>query len=547
MDISQFAAGIGLFLFGLGRIEASFSQMAGRRFRQLLQKSNRNRVVAVINGALAAGFLQSSSLVILMVISFAGAQMISLSHGIGIVLGANLGTTITGWLVNWLGLTTSISTAAFPMIALGSLGLMLFQRGSRAQQFFDLLCSLGILLLGLNFAKESAGPLLNSLNLAEFEESRRYLFFPLGLILTAMIHSSSGMMAITLTALYSGSIQLESAALIAIGADLGTTVSALVASMKGGAIKRRVGLAHFLINVISAILALALLPMFLLLIQQVLRVQEPTTALVAFHSLFNAATILLLLPFLGYLEALLNLLWQDRKHALDSMISVVGTSVPGAALEALRKDLHSFLAEVGTFNLKVLRFESDRKQQDLPITKKLIQQIFSSEDHYQAYRKIKQHESELLHFFSLLQSESLSPSESYTLNDLVLVLRKGVESAKSLRDIEHNLIDLEKSATPFAEQFDRLIEHHYRPLFKAIFHEISHNGANIPIESLYDDLHEQNEKAFQSLNAAAYKTAKFEHTELDVPSLLNITREIHLSFRAAIEAQFLLHRQITLD
>lgn len=384
IDGWKFAAGIGLFLYGMLRLEESLRELAGRRFKLFLRKSSAHRPLAILNGALATMVLQSSSIVLLMVIAFAGAGIMSLSNALGIILGANLGTTATGWLVTLFGFSAKLDELALPMIAFGALGTVFASRRFLGYHLFGFVIALGLLLMGLGFMKGSMSDFAARADINAIAKFGAWSFFLFGFVITAAIQSSSAMITITLSALHAGIIGILPAAYIAIGADLGTTITALLASFRGTPVKKRVGMAHFLINVGTALLALLIAQPAIALITQGLGVTDPLYALVAFHSSFNALGIVLFFPFLGVFERYLNRLFLKSDERACSYIHKVSTDVPEAAIEAIRLELGLFAENIFHFNSGLIGFKT--QDESAPT---LIGSLLTEADPTHEYERIK--------------------------------------------------------------------------------------------------------------------------------------------------------------
>lgn len=536
LDYWKFIAGLGLFLYGMMRLEDVLKDLAGKRFKLFLKKYTTNRFLAILNGAFATAILQSSSIVLLIVIAFAGAGIITLSNSLGIILGANLGTTMTGWLVSAFGFNTKLDSFIFPMIGIGSLGLIFVGRRFYIYNLFGFIIALGLLLMGLGFMKDSMSQLATLIDVRELERFGLWAFFIFGFLVTAVIQSSSAMMTITLSALYANIITLEPAAFIVIGADLGTTVTALMASLHGTAVKKRVGLAHFFFNVSTAILAIVLIKPILDVIHNNLNITDPLYTLVAFHSGFNALGIVLFFPFLGIFERFLNRFFLSNNDRACEFINKVSTEVPEASLEAIRLELHHFVKKVFYFNSRLIGFVLDDKKNDQNARFLFLKGLLSDEDTGMDYEQIKKTEGELLEYFVALQQEKLDEAESGALNQYILALRSGVLSAKSIKNIQHNLKEFRQSVIEIEERMTEEIYKNFVPVQK----RISHIWEIVEKQLLVEDfvgIISDNEIAYQHVNEWIYKTTQTTSgTGGQIATFLNVNREIYSANHLLIEA-----------
>ncbi|MGZ5278964.1 MAG: Na/Pi cotransporter family protein, partial [Pseudobdellovibrionaceae bacterium] len=486
--------------------------------------------------AIATAILQSSSIVLLMVIAFAGAGILSLANSLGIILGANLGTTLTGWLVSAFGFSSKIESVVFPMIAIGCLGLIFVNRRVYIYHLFGFVIAIGLLLMGLGFMKEGMNSLAGIVDVRELAKYGLWAFFLFGFVVTAVIQSSSAMMTITLSALHANIVSLGTAAFIVVGADLGTTMTALIASLRGTAVKKRVGLAHFFFNVVTALFALVLVTPMLERIRSYLNITDPLFALVAFHSGFNALGIVLFFPFLGIFEKFLNRFFLASNDRICTFIHKVSTEVPEASIEAIRRELHQFAQRIFRFNSQIIGFSIDEKRNHVDEGLLFFKNLLSEDDAGQDYERIKKTEGELLEYFSALQKEKLEPEEAAALNQYILALRKGVQSAKSIKDIQHNLKDFRQSAFETIERLTEEIHKDYFPVQYRLGQVLDDQKTQTRFEELAGIL-QDNEFAYQKANERIYKATQLaSDMGAQVATFLNVNREIYNANRFLVEA-----------
>jgi len=261
-DAWRLAAGLGLFLFGMHHLEQAMQQLAGRPFKVFLREHTSRPVKGVLAGAIATAALQSSSVVSLLVMALAGTGIVSLASAIGIVFGSNLGTTATGWIVASIGFKLEIEVLALPLVAIGGLGVVWSAVGSRRLGASQFIAGFGLMFLGLDFMKSGASAAASLFDPQALADYPPLVFLLVGLLLTAIIQSSSATIMLTLSALYAEAIPLSSAAAVAIGADLGTTITAILGALAGSPVKKRVAAALVVFNVVTDSVAfIALYPL----------------------------------------------------------------------------------------------------------------------------------------------------------------------------------------------------------------------------------------------------------------------------------------------
>ena len=197
--IFKLAAGVGLFLFAMYLLEESLKNLSGRNFKLFLQRTTKNRVGAVAGGAVVTGVLQSSSMVSLMVLAFVGAGVFTMKNAMAIILGANLGTTLDSWLVATLGFKVDIEVAAYPVVFIGGMLLILFGNRKKIKYISYFLFGFGLLFIGLAFMKTAMEGQVKTFDFSQYADMPLLVFLFIGFIITSLVQSSSVTMALTLS------------------------------------------------------------------------------------------------------------------------------------------------------------------------------------------------------------------------------------------------------------------------------------------------------------------------------------------------------------
>lgn len=310
--------GLGVFLFGLRTMSDGLQKIAGPRLRSILGGLTRNRFTGVFSGFLITCAVQSSSATTVLVVSFANAGLLGLVQAMGLVMGANIGTTLTAWLVALLGFQFKISAFALPAIGIGF--PLSFVHSPRARQLSEVMVGFGLLFLGLGFLKDGVPDLKNSPETLEFVQGLAnygfgsiLIFVIIGALLTVVVQSSSAASAITLTMVAKGWIGLDLAAAMVLGENIGTTITAQLASIGASRNARRVANFHTLFNLVGVLWMLPAMGFVLAVIQDVVPGDPETSKLVAtaqvaaFHTIFNLTNTFAMVGFMSYLERIV--LW----------------------------------------------------------------------------------------------------------------------------------------------------------------------------------------------------------------------------------------------
>lgn len=335
--------GVGLFLLGMVLLTEGMKSFAGKSLRSALLRFTDKPLRAFASGALVTALVQSSSATTLATIGFVSAGMLGFSQAIGLVMGASLGTTSTGWLVSTLGLKFSITQAVLPLIALGTF-IRLFGKG-RFPSLGIALAGFGLIFIGIDFLQAGMAGLTDRVDLASLPGtgiSGHALMMLIGLVLTVVMQSSSAATATILAALHEDAVSFEQSASMVIGAAIGTTVTAALAAIGGSVAARRTALAHVLFNLFTGLVALLFLPLFLGLLawlQENFGLDRGAVSLAAFHTLFILIGVLIVLPFVGPFSRLIERIIPEKGPRLTRHLDPSLLALPPVAMEAVRRSL----------------------------------------------------------------------------------------------------------------------------------------------------------------------------------------------------------------
>lgn len=537
-DLWKLLAGLGLFLFSMNLLELALRQLAGNRFQQFLRYTTDKPVHSAISGIIATTIVQSSSLVGLIVLAFVGADLIPLVNAIGIILGSNLGTTFTGWLVATLGFKLDFTTLIYPVLALGSLSYSFLKGHGRT--ISQLLVSLALLLMGLEFMKSSVSTLTTLVDMQAIRDLPLIVYLVIGIIFTAIIQSSSATMMLTLSALYADIIPIQAAAALIIGADLGTTSTVLLGSIQGEVSKRRLAMAHVLFNLsVDTLAFIAIYPLLALI--NLLHISDPLYTLVAFHSLFNLFGLLLFLPAIKQFAHFLEHWIKEEKVRIEQYIHTVPVSITDAAIEALNKETKQLIYLVITLNLRFLQLPHRGEADSFTLPASLISG--SKLDHYIAIKKL---EGEIISYalnINLKESNGNHTDKTeqltHRIENLIKAVRSAVYSAKSLKDIAENLevFHAVKNET-IRNYFDNL-KSHSQAIYNESFILLS-KSSDADKDSIIEELNtlaEKSQNFHHELSDSIYKKISTLHlTSLELSTLLNVNKEIQTSENALIKS-----------
>lgn len=522
-DLWRLLAGIALFLFAMTQLEAALQALGGRSVALYLKRQAGKRVNAVIGGIVTTAFLQSSSVVGLMVLAFTGAGLLTLPSALAIVFGSNLGTTFTGWIVATIGFKFEIYELALPLIALGG-ATLLFGRGHWSDTGRVVL-GLGLLLLALQFMKESVAGLEQLVELQALAGLAPWQYTLVGIVVAGVIQSSSATMMLTLTALNAGFITLPSAAAIAIGGDLGTTTTVLLGALRGSAEKKRVALGHVLFNTVGASVAFTLrLPLLGLI--ALAGIQDPLYSLVAFHSLFNSIALLIFVPLTRPFAAFLQRLIGADETREARYLTEVSPAVSEAALSAVDRETSLLIARTLELSRKAFDPALPRPPGRLPVPHKRGIRKQRERGFEELYRATKKHEGEILEFALQLQAGELPDNDSVRLGQLLTAARRAMRSAKAIKDIRHNLIEFAGPASDAEQQYLGRFGDSMRAYLASLYGLREKGAKRITFEDLVAVLQvlQKHHGAIHDAIFADVRAGTVEETL--VSTLLNVNREL---------------------
>lgn len=344
--------GVGIFLLGMLLLTDGLKAIAGDALKGILTRFVAGPISGVAWGALVTAIVQSSTATTIATVGFVSAGLLTFTQSIGVVFGANLGTTSTGWIVSQLGFKVSLGTIAPPLVLLGVAARLLGR--NRWSQAGMCVAGFGLLFVGIDILQAGMTTLAQRVNPADLPRidgddwlTGRLLLIGFGFAMTVVMQSSSAAMTATLAALAAGAIDFQQAAAVSIGQNIGTTPKALIASIGGPVAAKRTALAHVLFNVATGAVALATLPLLIASIAWITGADDASdqpTELALFHTAFNLVGVLVFLPLIGPFARTIERIVPD--HAGPRSTLPAGLADVGAiGLEAARRALHALLAE----------------------------------------------------------------------------------------------------------------------------------------------------------------------------------------------------------
>ena len=463
-DFKEISAGVAIFLFGMMSLEDGFKSFSGGVLEKILRKSTNKLYKSVGFGVLATTVMQSSSLVSILTISFLSAGLIGLGQGIGIIFGANLGTTTGAWLVAGYGLKVDIAAYAMPMLVFGV--VLIFQKSKSLKGFGYILAGLGFLFLGIHYMKDGFEAFKSTIDLASFGGTGlKYLFIftGIGIFATVVMQSSHATLVLIITALAAGQISYENALALAVGANVGTTITAIIGAMSANVAGKRLAGAHLIFNVVTGLIALIFMNQIMFSVDFFsnefgIAPDNYTLKLAVFHTIFNVIGVVVMIPFINMLVKFLESMMKDEvqtkneqavdtvKYLNDSVLELPETSIVTIILETKHLFENSFDIISRGLNLNKSKILS-------PVAiEETLNEEFNAIDIDEEYnRKIKGIYGDIIDFSTQVQF-NISKEYVNEIYNIKLANRYLVEAVKDTKHLQKNLIKYSNSKNEYIKE-----------------------------------------------------------------------------------------------
>lgn len=572
---------LGMFLYGMNLMSSGLQKAAGDRLRNLLSAITANPFRGVLTGIGITSIIQSSSATTVMVVSFVNAGLLTLVQGISVIMGANIGTTVTAWLVSWLGFKADISILAIPLMALGFI-LSISKKDSR-RNISELIVGFSLLFLGLSLMKNSVPDLRQTPEVLSFIQGWQgygfgstLIFLALGVILTLVLQSSSATMALTLIMLNMGWIHFDMACAMVLGENIGTTITANIAASVGNTSAKRAALAHTVFNVFGVVWALITFPWFLKLVGWItasifglpnpaddsfsievthdaqgnaIQSDSQTAALYGLsmlHTCFNTVNTALLIGFVPAIEKLVCAIIKGSKKATDNLyrlkyIEAGNMSTPELATEQAFNEIIHF-ARISHNGLGYIRsaIEASKKEDFEFYREKLVK-----------YEEISDRiEYEIATFLNSVSTADISETTSMKIKSMYKIigeLESLGDSGEAISRMLSRRNNHKKSFTPetiaHIEQMIEAIHHAYEVMINNLSQ--AHAGTLLDISNALQTEEQINQLRNQlreaeiediEQNKTNYQTSVYY---LDIVSELEKMGDFMINISQALERAFI--------
>ncbi len=446
-DFKAIASGIAIFIVGMIFMEDGFKLFTGGVLEKVLKKTTDNVVKAIFSGFVSTAIIQSSSLVSVIAISFLSAELITLGQAIGVIFGSNIGTTATAWIVAAFGVKIKIAHYAMPMLVFGVIFTFFKSRSLKGAGF--ILLGLGFIFLGIGYMKDGFETLKEGIDLAQFAMDGYlgiFVYILIGAVATVIIQSSSATMAIIITAVATGQIEYINAISLAIGANVGTTVTAVLGALTSNADGKRLATAHFIFNIITALFTVTFIYSLMDFVDSISKIvgigdNDIALKLALFHTVFNVAGVLLVAPFIGKMVVFLNglFIYKGEKRGQPMYLDEEVIQSSGPALSALFKETEHLYDSVSHLTIQALRLHRHEvwsKTEMRKVTDTVKGENIDVDAVYQD--RIKSLYGDILRYAAMAEV-NMDEKERERIFDIKIANRKIIEVTKDINDIQKNI------------------------------------------------------------------------------------------------------------
>ena len=451
-DFKEISAGVAIFLFGMLALEEGFRAFSGGVLEKILHVSTNKLWKSISFGFVSTAIMQSSSLVSVLTISFIGAGLIGLTQGIGIILGANIGTTTGAWLMAGFGLKVKISAYAMPMLVFGV--ILIFQKAKSLKGIGYVLAGLGFLFLGIHYMKEGFESFKDSIDLASFAVDGfkgLMIYIGIGILATVVMQSSHATIVLILAALSVGQITYENGIALTIGANIGTTITAIIGSLSSNIDGKRLAGGHLIFNVVTATITVLIFSQVLDAVKIIadylgIAPDNHTLRLAVFDSLFKIMGVIIFIPFVDMLVRFLERTLKKKETTEVVLVDKAqflndsALEFPATTLKATLDESKRLLDNAMDIIAKALGINTEKLFSDIEMDAVFAEGCCNSTiDIEEAYKKkLKGIYGEIVEFIIRAQS-NMEKEYINSYYNIKLANRNTIEAVKMTEQLQHNL------------------------------------------------------------------------------------------------------------
>lgn len=492
--IIKFVGALGVFLFGMKLMSEGLQKIAGSKMRTLLGRITNNPFRSILAGTVVTAAIQSSSATTVMVVSFVNAGLMSLAGAIAVIMGANVGTTVTAWIITLFGLGEGTGTFSFPLFAAAlSAPLLFLAKKDKLKSIGEFFMGFALLLLGMDLLQgampnlEEYPSFLETLGtMSGFGFASILLFILIGAALTCVVQASAAMMAITLVMCYKGWIGFDVAVALVMGQNIGTTITANLAAMVANTMARRAARAHLVFNVVGVVLTLIVFRPVMNLIARVTigiegfdpyspnpeeAAQAIPMALALFHTVFNVLNTLIMVWFIPLIIRIVNWMVKPSKEENEDEFRL--TYIAGGYLNTAELNIQAAKKEVETFSERVLRMYTFLPPLRTAKNEEEFNETFHRIEKYEAITD--RMELEITKFLTKISEGDLSKEATQRISSMLRI----IDNLESIGDAIYQLAMLRKTKRETAVHFDQTLNDNLSHMTDLVQHALDVMNNNL--------------------------------------------------------------------
>lgn len=495
------AGALGVFLYGMKLMSDSLQKMAGNKMRTILAKMTDKPVRGILTGTVVTAAIQSSSATTVMVVSFVNAGLLSLAGAITVIMGANIGTTVTAWIISLIGLGESSGAFTFPLVAVAIALPFMFMKRDKLKSIHEFIMGLALLLVGLQFM-QSAMPNLEEYptfletlgTMSDYGYLSILLFILIGTILTCVVQASAAMMAITLVMCYKGWIGFDVAVALVMGQNIGTTITANLAAMVANTMAKKAARAHLVFNVLGVVITLAVFYPLMSLISKItigIMGSDPyilpgtegynpasiPMALSIFHTFFNVVNTLILVWFIPQIIKIVNWMVKSSEEEEETFKLKY---IPSHFMNTSELDIESAQQEIQLFSSRVLKMYEFIPELNKAKTDDIFNDYFERVARYEEITD--KMEIEIAKFLTHV-SESIGSKEG---SKKISAMLRIIDNLESIGDSIYHISLTKKEQREQNVKFGKINEDHLQKMFDCVQKSLMIMDSNL--NKNYDDV-----------------------------------------------------------
>ena len=493
----KFVGGLGMFLYGMHVMAEGLQKTAGGKMKKLLGVLTNNRILAVLVGAAVTAIIQSSSATTVMVVGFVNAGLLNLTQAVGVIMGANIGTTVTGWLVSmseW-GAFFKPETLAPLVIGFGAFGILFF-KDEKKNEVSQIAVGFGVLFIGLSFMSGAIEPYRDA---PIFEKAFQvvgqnpFLGILVGAVVTAVIQSSSASVGILQTLAINGMVNWNSAIFITLGQNIGTCVTALISSAGAQKNAKRAAVIHLLFNVMGTIIFGVIMFVFFMINKEMATSTISSVEISIFHTVFNVTNTIILFPFANLLVKASEAILRGEEEGDEDEVTVIIRHLDDRILETPSFAIENTLLEIEHMGEMAIKHVTTVKQAVLEHNTKKLKKAYKIEESMDKYAELISNYLLKINKLPLTEQQNLIVSNLfYTVSDLERI----GDHCDNITELAENLLKSELSFSETAVKgISRVFDKTEEAVKKAVEARFSEDEAAIDIvernEAFIDDMEEE--------------------------------------------------------